>query len=122
MANKDLNVALPSVDVTASYEVADVTPLTVANNDVITVKKAFENKNDTMFLILEGAGAIEILAGNKYPNKVLGNAPITIATFGVINIDDMGRFENADNTIVVKSTGFTGKIVALAKRVGLKQK
>lgn len=68
------------------------------------------------------AGDICFKAGNNYPNAMLGDCYVHCeAGYNDIIIEDISRFENRDNTIVLEKSGdLAGEILAVAKRVGLK--
>lgn len=122
MAEKTINVNLPkATEASKSIEIIEAVKTTVANGDVVTVEKAFENKDNSFFLVLEGAGTVTIKAGNNYPNAMLGDLNATVAALAVINIQDLARFENRDNTIVIDCANYTGTIMAIGKRAGLEQ-
>ena len=55
MAEKTINVNLPkATEASKSIEIIEAVKTTVANGDVVTVEKAFENKDNSFFLVLEG--------------------------------------------------------------------
>ena len=122
MAEKTINVNLPkATEASKSIEIIKAVKTTVANGDVVTVEKAFENKDNSFFLVLEGAGTVTIKAGDNYPNAMLGDLNATVAALAVINIQDLARFENRDNTIVIDCANYAGTIMAIGKRAGLEQ-
>ena len=122
MAEKTINVNLPkATEASKSIEIIEAVKTTVANGDVVTVEKAFENKDNSFFLVLEGAGTVTIKAGNNYPNAMLGDLNATVAALAVINIQDLSRFENRDNTIVIDCANYAGTIMAIGKRAGLEK-
>ena len=122
MAVKTINVNLPkATEASKSIEIIEAVKTSVSKGDVVTVEKAFENKDNSFFLVLEGAGTVTIKAGNNYPNAMLGDLNATVATCAVINIQDLARFENRDNTIVIDCANYAGTIMAIGKRAGLEQ-
>ena len=55
MAEKTINVNLPkATEASKSIEIIEAVKTTVAKGDVVTVEKAFENKDNSFFLVLEG--------------------------------------------------------------------
>ena len=63
-----------------------------------------------------------VLAGNAYPNSMLGNITIEIPVgVSAIQIQDLSRFENSDGSIDLDfATGFDGSIYAIAKWAGVR--
>lgn len=122
MANKDLTVQLPVEDTTHSVEIVDFEKTQFASGDVVTIKKALQNKNNSLVLIADvsSAGNLVIQAGNNYPNKILGDLTVALtAKVNAVLLEDISRFENKDGT--VKFTGtFAGNVYAVAKRAGVK--
>lgn len=122
MAKKNINVVLPkATEKSKSIEIVEAQKTSVSAGDEIVIAKAFENKDNSFFLVLEGAGTIDVKAGDNYPNAMLGDLTATVATLAVINVQDLSRFENRDNTVVLKSGTFAGSILAIGKRAGLEQ-
>lgn len=123
MANHDIEVNLPVQDATQSVEVANFTKTTVAAEDVVTIKKALDNKNNSLVIIAEptsDAGTMVIKAGNNYPNAMLGDLEVTVGTgSNAVLLEDISRFENRDGSVVINSK-FAGTIFAVAKRAGIK--
>lgn len=118
MAKVEINVALPTPDAKASLEVAEVAAKTATGNEVV-IKKAFENKDNTLFIVAEGSGSIVVKKGDCYPSAILGDSTVPVTSLAVINFADLARFENKDNTVVLDCKSYTGKVFAIAKRVGL---
>lgn len=122
MANKDLTVQLPVEDTTHSIEIVDFDKTEFASGDVVTIKKALQNKNNSLVLIADASssGNLVIKAGNNYPNKILGDLTVALtAKVNAVLLEDISRFENKDGT--VKFTGtFAGNVYAVAKRAGVK--
>ena len=122
MAKKTINVNIPkATEVSKSIEIIEATKTTVAGADEIVIEKAFANKDNSFFIVLEGAGTIDIKAGDNYPNAMLGDLKVTVTQLAVINVEDLSRFENRDNTVVLKSGTFAGSIMAIGKRAGLEE-
>lgn len=117
----DINVTLPTLDVTESIEVATITPANVTAS--MTVKEAFKNKNNSFVLVViaTSGGTLTIKAGDKYPNSVLGDLRVAIGVgVNTIRIQDMGRFETNDGDLELVSSGVAGTIFATAKRAGIR--
>lgn len=126
MTRDIINVQCPVVDVTQS--VADVTvEKTVINTtNGITIKNAFKNKNNTLMICVENtadkAGEVTFLAGNAYPNSMLGKlaVPVEANSTTMLQIQDASRFENKDGSVNLDfSTDVAGNIYAVAKSVAL---
>lgn len=118
MAEVKIDVTLPALDKTQSVEIAECTE-TTATAKTIVIQDAFANKNNSMFVLAKGAGTIVIKAGNCYPNSMLGDLTVTVATLGVLDFIDISRFENKDGSVVLDCTNYTGTVFAIAKRAGL---
>ena len=92
----------------------------------ITVNDAMANKNNSMYIIAKittvgATGTLTFKAGNAYPNRCLGDYTYTCkAGYNAILLEDISRFENDDDTIVI-STGasLVGDILVVGKRVGI---
>ena len=125
MAYDEIDVVLPAQEGTQSAEVAVVTKQSVTVANGIKIKKALDNKNNSLAIIIEPttAATVTIKAGNNYPNKMLGDLNITPTNNkpNVILLEDISRFENRDGSVCLAfGTGFVGTIYAVAKRAGLK--
>lgn len=128
MARDEITVLNPVLDNSESAGTVKVTKQAVTVANGISIKNAFENKNNTLFIEIENTyssadSTVTIKAGDKYPNKVLGDLSLTITKSAntVIQIQDPSRFENKNGSVNLDfSTGFTGNIYAMAKRAGLK--
>ncbi len=119
MAKKTINVNIPKAsEGSKSIEILEATKTTVAAADEITITKAFKNKDNSFFLVLEGAGTVTIKAGNNYPNAMLGDLVVTVATLAVLNIEDCSRFENRDGSVVLVAGTYAGSVMAIGKREG----
>lgn len=116
----DINVVLPMPDPSNSVEYGEVTPTTVATGDEVTIKKALENKNNTLQIVVKPSAAsnVVIKAGNRYPNSILGDLTLELEakTYAIL-LEDISRFETTTGDVVL--TGLTGDIYAVAKRAGL---
>ena len=125
MAYDEITVQLPVQEATQSAEVAVITKTTVTAANGIKIKKALDNKNNSLVIIVEPttAGAVTIKAGDNYPNRVLGDLTITPTNNKVnaIILEDISRFENRDGSVCIAfASSFVGTIYAVAKRAGLR--
>lgn len=118
----DLTITYPVPEATNSLEIAQVTAITI--EDEMTIIDAMKNKNNSLHVIVKAttAGDICFKAGNNYPNAMLGDCYVHCETgYNDIIIEDISRFENRDNTIVLEKSGdLAGEILAVAKRAGMK--
>lgn len=124
MARDNITVQLPVGEVTQSIEIAafDKQTVTVANG--IKVVDALDNKNNSLFLVVEptAAATVSIKAGDNYPNSMLGDLTVAVTKdkVNVILLEDISRFENRDGSIDIDfGSAFAGTIYAVAKRAGL---
>lgn len=125
MAYDEITVQLPVQEATQSAEVATITKTTVTAANGIKIKKALDNKNNSLVIIVEPTttGAVTIKAGDNYPNRMLGDLVVTPTNNKVtaILLEDISRFENRDGSICLAfASSFVGTIYAVAKRAGLK--
>lgn len=132
MARDSINVLKPVYDNSESVATVKCTKQAVTQANGIEISKAFENKDNTLFIMIENTTTVSnaaadssatIKAGNAYPNSMLGDLSVTLEKSAItaIQIQDPSRFENADGSICIDfASGFTGNIFAVAKRVGLK--
>ena len=131
MTRDEITVQLPTLENTQSVEVATITKQAVTQANGILLKKAFDNKNNSLQISIEnttGEGttpadsALTIKAGDAYPNAMLGDLPVSLtkSEITVVIIDDISRFEKRDGSIELDfASGFTGNVWAVAKRAGL---
>lgn len=132
MARDAINVILPVQAEKQSLEVADITKQAVTQANGIKISNALANKNNSLQIYIENTttssgsaadSSATIKAGDHYPNKVLGDANVVLGAGKtvVVLLEDISRFENKDNSILVDfASGFTGNIWAVAKRAGIK--
>lgn len=127
MARDKITVLKPVYDNSESVATVKCTKQAVTQANGIEISKAFENKDNTLFIMVENTANADstatIKAGNAYPNSMLGDLSVTLEKSAItaIQIQDPSRFENADGSICIDfASGFTGNIFAIAKRVGLK--
>ena len=125
MAYDEIMVQLPVQEATQSVEIAAFDKTTVVAENGIKIVKALENKNNSLVIVIEptAEGAVNIKAGNNYPNAILGDLVIT-PTAGKVNaiiLEDISRFENRDGSVELAfASTFQGTIYAVAKRAGLR--
>lgn len=123
MAEKFTTVYIPVQDDSQSVEFTEITKTPAAADDVIIIRDALANKNNSLQIFAETSATsrITIQAGNNYPNKILGDKTIEVDEFTVVLLEDISRFENRDGSIAIKcGTAFSGNIWATAKRAGMK--
>ena len=125
MARDIIDVQYPVLDHTES--VANIaitaTEVTVANG--ITIKDAFSNKNNSLFIVIDNTSTSSLLtvkAGDAYPNSMLGDIVIELpAGISAIQLQDLSRFQKADESIDLDfAQGFEGTIYAVAKWAGVR--
>lgn len=145
MADLTLNVLLPNVlnDATTSNGVKTINPynkqsVEVGNanttdetlaaittlNTKVTINDAMANKNNSMYIVANVAtpGKLTIKAGDAYPNRCLGDyKTLSLGTgINVIQLEDISRFENRDDTIIVEGDGeIVANLFVIGKRVGV---
>ena len=127
MARDTIDVQNPVLDNSESVGTVKVTKTTVTQANGITVKKAFNNKNNTLFIHIDTTAtsdsSLTIKAGDTYPNAMLGDLTVALTKSAetVLQIQDPSRFENKDGSVNIDfASGFAGTIYAVAKRAGLK--
>ena len=132
MARDSINVLKKVYENSESVATVKCTKQAVTQANGIKIAKAFENKDNSLFIMIENTTTVSsaaadssatIKAGDAYPNAVLGDLTVTLdkSAITAIQIQDPSRFENKDGSICVDfASGFTGNIFAVAKRVGLK--
>lgn len=126
MTRDSINVQCPVVDKTQSVANVKITKTAVTVANGIEIAKAFENKNNTLFICIENTATSEakvnVLAGDAYPNSMLGNLSVTVGAGSttMLQIQDVSRFETKKGSLNLDfATGFTGNIYAVAKSVAL---
>ncbi len=126
MARDIIEVILPEADASQSVAFADVEPATVTAANGIQIKEASKNKNNSLSIVVENtaeaASTVTFVAGDTYPNSMLGDLDIDIdaSTTIVCQLQDLSRFENRDGSINLDfGTGFIGNVYAVAKRAGI---
>lgn len=125
MARDEITVNLPVQDVTESIETIAITKQSVTVANGIKVKDAWDNKNNSLVIIIEPttAAAVTFKAGDAYPNSMLGDLVVTPTNSkpNVYLIDDIARFQTSDGALLIDfGSSFVGTIYAVAKRAGIK--
>lgn len=126
MARDKIQIQLPTIESSDSAGVQVITPQTVTVANGITLEKAMECMNNTLFIIVNSTASsdstLTLKKGDKFPNSMLGDLTITIGKTSTtaIQIQDPARFVNADCDIEIDfGSGFAGTIYAIGKKVGL---
>lgn len=126
MTRDIINVQYPTLDHTESVANIGITKSTVTQANGVTIKEAFSNKNNSLFIVIDNtasaASALTVKAGDAYPNSMLGDISIELPKgVSAIQVQDLSRFEKADGSIDLDfKTGFTGTIFAIAKWAGVR--
>ena len=124
MTRKMIDVQYPVLDHTESIANISIVRTTV-DAEGITIKDAFNNKNNSLFILINNkgdkTGLLTVKAGDAYPNSMLGDIIIEIAKgVSAIQLQDLSRFEKSDESIDLDfSEGFEGEIFAIAKWAGV---
>ena len=124
MTRKMIDVQYPVLDHTESIANISIVRTTV-DAEGITIKDAFSNKNNSLFILINNkgdkTGLLTVKAGDAYPNSMLGDIIIEIAKgVSAIQLQDLSRFEKSDESIDLDfSEGFEGEIFAVAKWAGV---
>ena len=126
MTRDIIDVQYPVLDHTESVAniAIEKNAVTVANG--ITIKDAFSNKNNSLFIIIDNtanaSSLLTVKAGDAYPNSMLGDIVIELAKgISAIQLQDLSRFQKSDESIDLDfGEGFTGTIYAVAKWAGVR--
>lgn len=124
MTRKTIDVQYPVLDHTESIANISIVRTTV-DAEGITIKDAFSNKNNSLFILINNkgdkTGLLTVKAGDAYPNSMLGDIIIEIAKgVSAIQLQDLSRFQKSDESIDLDfSEGFEGEIFAIAKWAGV---
>lgn len=124
MTRKRIDVQYPVLDHTESIANISIVRTTV-DAEGITIKDAFSNKNNSLFILINNkgdkTGLLTVKAGDTYPNSMLGDIIIEIAEgVSAVQLQDLSRFEKSDASIDLDfSEGFEGEIFAIAKWAGV---
>ena len=125
MTRDIIDVQYPVLDHTESIANIGITQETVTQANGITIRDAFSNKNNSLFIIIDNTGTASLLtvkAGDAYPNSMLGDIVIELpAGVSAIQLQDLSRFQKADDSIDLDfAEGFEGSIYAVAKWAGVR--
>ena len=126
MTRDKIDVQYPVLDHTESVANIAIEKKTVTAANGITIKDAFSNKNNSLFIIIDNTGnassLLTVKAGDAYPNSMLGDIVIELAKgVSAIQLQDLSRFQKSDESIDLDfATGFTGTIYAIAKWAGVR--
>ena len=124
MTRKIIDVQYPVLDHTESIANISIV-MSKVEADGITIKDAFSNKNNSLFILINNkgdkTGLLTVKAGDAYPNSMLGDIIIEIAKgVSAIQLQDLSRFQKSDESIDLDfSEGFEGEIFAIAKWAGV---
>lgn len=131
MTRDAVTVQLPTLDNSKSINTTTITKSAVTQANGVSITDAFKGKLDTLLIVVENtttgegsaaaASSMTIKAGNKYPNKVLGDLSVTLGAGKTVAValEDHARFQNADGTVNLDfASGFTGNIFVLSKKAG----
>ena len=126
MSRDIISVYLPDVEKTQSVASTKITTTAINPANGIAIEKATDNKNNSLSILIENVAdsesTVTFVAGDTYPNAMLGNLeiPLQSAATTVCQLHDLSRFENRDGSVYLDfPTGFSGNIVAVAKRAGV---
>ncbi len=126
MTRDKIDVQYPVLEHTESVANIAITKKAVTQANGITIKDAFSNKNNSLFIVIENtanaSSLLTVKAGDAYPNSMLGDIVIELAKgVSAIQIQDLSRFQKADDSIDLDfAEGFTGNIYAIAKWAGVR--
>ena len=124
MTRKMIDVQYPVLDHTESIANISIVRTTVDAKG-ITIKDAFSNKNNSLFILINNKGdkteLLTVKSGDAYPNSMLGDIVIELpAGISAIQLQDLSRFEKSDAAIDLDfCEGFEGEIFAIAKWAGV---
>ena len=126
MSRDIISVNMPEIEATQSIAYSDVVEFPINAENGVKIQNATENKNNSLSILIENvatsASSVTFVAGDTYPNSMLGNLeiPLKESAVTVCQIQDISRFENRDGSICLDfATGFTGNITVVAKRAGI---
>jgi uncharacterized membrane protein len=126
MTRDVIDVQYPVLDHTESVANIAITKTTVTVANGITIKDAFSNKNNSLFIIIDNttnaSSLLTVKAGDAYPNSMLGDIVIELAKgVSAIQLEDLSRFQKSDESIDLDfGTGFEGTVYAVAKWAGVR--
>ena len=77
MARDIINVQYPTLDHTESVANIGIEKKDVVQENGITIKEAFANKNNSLFVVIDtttsSSSLLTVKAGDAYPNSMLGD-------------------------------------------------
>lgn len=125
MTRDIIDVQYPVLDHTESVANIAITKKAVTVANGITIKDAFSNKNNSLFIIIDNTdttSSLTVKAGDAYPNSMLGDIVIELpAGVSAIQLQDLSRFQKADESIDLDfASGFEGTVYAIAKWAGVR--
>lgn len=125
MTRDIIDVQYPVLDHTESVANIVIEKQTVNQAKGITIREAFSNKNNSLFIIIETTSSDSLLtvkAGDAYPNAMLGDLVIELPKgVSAIQLQDLSRFQKSDESIDLDfAEGFTGTVFAIAKWAGVR--
>ena len=126
MARDIIDVQYPVLDHSESIANIAITKKTVTVANGITIRDAFSNKNNSLFIVIDNtadaASQLTVKAGNAYPNSMLGDIVIELAKgVSAIQLEDLSRFQKSDESIDLDfASGFSGTVYAIAKWAGVR--
>lgn len=125
MERKVIEVQYPVLDHSESIANISVRETPVTPDEGITIKDAFSNKNNSLFIVIKNTSGkssmLIVKAGDAYPNSMLGDIVIELPKeISAIQLQDLSRFQKSDESIDLDfGEGFTGTIYAIAKWAGV---
>ena len=101
MARDKIDVQYPVLDHTESVANIAITKTDVTVATGITIKDAFSNKNNSLFIVIDNtanaSSLLTVKAGDAYPNSMLGDIVIELAKgVSAIQLEDLSRFQKSD--------------------------
>ena len=126
MTRDIIDVQYPVLDHTESVANIAIEKQAVTAAHGITIRNAFSNKNNSLFIIIDNtanaSSLLTVKAGDAYPNSMLGDIVIELAKgISAIQLQDLSRFQKSDESIDLDfGEGFTGTIYAVAKWAGVR--
>lgn len=126
MTSNIIDVQYPTLDYTESVANIGIVETKVNPENGITIKDAFCNKNNSLFIMIDNEGEKSLLtvrAGDAYPNSMLGDIVIEIPQgISAIQLQDLSRFEKDDGSLDLDfEKDFKGIIFAIAKWAGFRK-
>lgn len=120
MSRNEILLQYPKLDHTESIANIELDVFRIDSEKGITIKDAFFNKNNSLFLHILNFGnksSLTVKAGNAYPNSMLGDIVIEIPEgISAICIQDLARFEKDDGSLDLDfADDFDGAIYAIAR-------